>query len=403
MARRVQRHGTGRHSVTKPARPAGRPARPPATTAAKDGGGLAELLERAQREVLTVSVLADAGLPDGASAAVVRIKGRRLGVDGRPAAADQFVREETIVGIPPSSGPLSITTRVDGVNPGEWQVTAEMVPKRRSQAAGARRGVPDKPIPLHLAEWSWRSRRLSGVSGPIRTGMAVFAPRPGVIPGVWAVMVAVGVVVALALQLSLASRKGLPIGATAMVSVLAVAAGGIGAKAWFVILERRKRRWDGWAVQGFVLALVLVAVLVVPLVDLRLGPFLDITSPALLLGMAIGRIGCFFAGCCGGRPTCARHGVWSSDRRIGIRRVPTQLLESALALVVAAAAYVVVRDGSPGVDGSVFVAAVALYTLCRQVVLRYRAEARHSSTGTWVAAAGALAALIGAAGAMWLA
>lgn len=394
---------TGRHTVTKPARPspAGRPARPTATTAAKDGGGFAELLERAQREVLTVSVLADAGLPDGASAAVIRIKGRRLGVDGRPAAADQFVREETIVDIPPGSGPLSITTRVDGVNPGEWHVTAEMVPKRRSRAAGARRGVPDKPVPLQLAEWSWRSRHLSGTSAPVRSGMAVFAPRPGVIPGVWAAMVAVGVAVALALQLSLASRKGLPVGATAMVSALAVVAGGIGAKAWFVILERRKRRWDGWAVQGFVLALVLVAVVVVPLVDLRLGPFLDITAPAMLLGMAIGRIGCFFAGCCGGRPTCARHGVWSSDRRIGIRRVPTQLLESALAFVVATAAYAVVREVEPGIEGSVFVGAVALYTLCRQVVLRYRAEARHSSTGTWFAAAGALAALVGAAGAVW--
>lgn len=35
-----------------------------------------------------------------------------------------------------------------GVNPGEWQVTAEIVPRRPARAAGARRGVPDKPVPL---------------------------------------------------------------------------------------------------------------------------------------------------------------------------------------------------------------------------------------------------------------
>jgi phosphatidylglycerol:prolipoprotein diacylglycerol transferase len=46
------------------------------------------------------------------------------------------------------------------------------------------------------------------------------------------------------------------------------------------------------------------------------GTVLDVTIPALLLGQAIGRLGCLFGGCCAGLPTTSRWGVWSSDRRI---------------------------------------------------------------------------------------
>lgn len=385
---------------TSPRRPPAPLRDPPAPPGAAAGAkrGFAEFLERAQREVLVVSLCAEHGLPDGASSATIRIKGQRLHVEGKQVAGDQFVREETIGPLPPDSGPFSITTRVNDVNPGEWKVTGEMVPRHPARGGGAHRGVTAKPVQVHPAAWSWRSRRPAPAPDTtVHTGPEVFARRPGVIPGVWAVLVALGVLAALLVQASLASRKGLDISSTLTVSSLAVIAGGIGAKAWYVILERRRRKWDGWAIQGFVVGLLAVAVLVVPIVDLRLGLYLDVTAPALLLGMSIGRVGCFFAGCCGGRPTCARHGVWSSDRRIGTRRIPTQLFESALALAVAGLAYAVVRTRTPSIEGSVFVAAVALYTLCRQVILRYRAEARHSTKGTTVTAAAASAALLGAA------
>jgi prolipoprotein diacylglyceryltransferase len=61
------------------------------------------------------------------------------------------------------------------------------------------------------------------------------------------------------------------------------------------------------------------------------GVFLDVTAPGLLFAMAVGRVGCFFAGCCGGPPTASCWGVWSSDQHVGARRIPTQLLESVLA------------------------------------------------------------------------
>lgn len=54
-------------------------------------------------------------------------------------------------------------------------------------------------------------------------------------------------------------------------------------------------------------------------------------APAIVLGVAIGRIGCFLAGCCYGKPTNMGWGVNFGD---GILRYPTQLFESAFMLAM---------------------------------------------------------------------
>jgi phosphatidylglycerol:prolipoprotein diacylglycerol transferase len=91
-------------------------------------------------------------------------------------------------------------------------------------------------------------------------------------------------------------------------------------------------------IQGFGLGAIGTLVIGAWATGMPAGPLLDVTAPGLLVGMTIGRFGCFFGGCCAGRPTASRWGLWSSDRRLGVRRVPTQLLESTVALVVGLAA-----------------------------------------------------------------
>lgn len=97
---------------------------------------------------------------------------------------------------------------------------------------------------------------------------------------------------------------------------------------------------------------------------------LDITAPGLLAGMTLGRFGCFFGGRCAGRPTSSRWGLWSSDRRLGLRRLPTQLLEAGVAFVVAASAFSAVTARPSAAAGSVFAGAIAAYTLGRQLLFR---------------------------------
>ncbi len=106
---------------------------------------------------------------------------------------------------------------------------------------------------------------------------------------------------------------------------------------------------------------------------------LDATAPGLFFAVAIGRVGCFLTGCCAGRCTSSRWGVWSSDRRIGARRIPAQLLESAAGLLIGLVAAWLVIGSVPVVEGLNFVAAFGVYLVVRQLLLRLRAERREYS------------------------
>jgi phosphatidylglycerol:prolipoprotein diacylglycerol transferase len=85
------------------------------------------------------------------------------------------------------------------------------------------------------------------------------------------------------------------------------------------------KRHQGGAVQYGGLALMLpVSMLVLVALQIPFGVFWDISTPALLVGMIFGRIGCLLHGCCAGRPSRAwlsvylpnERGVW--ERRIGL-------------------------------------------------------------------------------------
>jgi len=57
----------------------------------------------------------------------------------------------------------------------------------------------------------------------------------------------------------------------------------------------------------------------------------NLFAPAVAIGVAIGRLGCFFRGCCYGKPTALPWGVDFGD---GVSRHPTQIYESLFMLVM---------------------------------------------------------------------
>ncbi len=69
-------------------------------------------------------------------------------------------------------------------------------------------------------------------------------------------------------------------------------------------------------------------------------------------------------------------GIRSSDRRVVARRIPTQLLELLTGLVIAIVSWVAVLNDMMGVNGLVFFAALAVYVIVRQGLLRLRQETR---------------------------
>ena len=337
--------------------------------------------EVVEAEALVVSHYVDPGQDGEPYSATVRLTGRRVGIHGLPGPRDTFVQEDRIDAIVPGSGPMSVTSWVYGLEPGEWTVNAELL-RPGSHARPGRRVAAE---PIAPAAWSWSRWALAaGSRGPVRTRWAMLTPlarTPGVIPGSFTALAVLGILVALIVQSAILSRENIPLSGSLVVFVVALVAGLLGAKVWYAVLHPgpwRRALLGGWAVDGFLVAAPVGAVIVLLAFELPIGLYLDATAPGIFFAVAIGRFGCFFTGCCAGRCTHSRWGVWSSDRdsRIGARRIPTQLLESAAGLVIGVVAVLLVLSDALGVQGAVFVVAVAAYFLVRQRLLRLRAERR---------------------------
>lgn len=313
----------------------------------------------------------------------IRFDGQRDGQRRKLGPGDRFSVVGTVDPVVPGSGRIALTARAFNVVPGIWRVTATPVTptKVRRHGATSRR----RPLPPSST-----------------TGQTGFEPvlrqrAPGVRLGAWPAFVGLGAAVALILQAVLTVQRQLPVGRVVLISAVACLVGLAGAKAYYLATHRGDNRGlitTGMSIQGFVLAAIATLVGGAVLARVPVGQLLDVSTPGLLFGMTLGRFGCFFGGCCVGLPTSSRWGLWSSDRRVGVRRIPVQLLESCLAATLGAVALLVVLS-DPRVDGAVFVASIAAYTFGRQLLFPLRGIPRktvHGRTATMAVAALALAA-----------
>jgi phosphatidylglycerol---prolipoprotein diacylglyceryl transferase len=369
-------------------------AAPVAAAAAETPDDLPAWAAKAAEKLLTVTFWLDPGEQGDPFSATIYFSGKRTEVSGKPKPGDSFSQEETVEGIVPGSGPVAITAEVRGVNPGDWTVTARPVarpggtPVRPYPRPGANGGsVLRVPFP----------RRVAIPATPTATAptaMLPFTKVPGVIRFAYATLVSLGVLVGLGLETLLLTAHHYSAVRPILLSVAAVAGGVVGAKLWYIGVHRG-RKFDGWCIQGFVAGAAVVAgVAAYAGAGVPAGVFLSATAPALLLGIGIGRPGCFWAGCCTGRPTASRWGIWSSDRRVGCRREPAQLIEAVAALVIGLAVLAVVLTAGLQRSGPVAVAGLAAYTLSRQFALGLRSEPRRYRHGRQVVAAAAVIVLI---------
>jgi phosphatidylglycerol:prolipoprotein diacylglycerol transferase len=179
---------------------------------------------------------------------------------------------------------------------------------------------------------------------------------------------------------SIGVDTGAALAATLIVAVIAL----LGARLLFVVPHWREfscrpsrilRFADGGAsMYGGVLLAVPMSVPVLALIGLPFGTYWDMATFTMLVGLIVGRIGCFLNGCCAGRET-HRLGAWlPNDRGEWKRRIPTQVLEAAWTAVVLAGA--VVLWGRPLFPGALLPYAVGTYGAGRLVLetLRERQE-----------------------------
>jgi phosphatidylglycerol:prolipoprotein diacylglycerol transferase len=106
----------------------------------------------------------------------------------------------------------------------------------------------------------------------------------------------------------------------------------------------------------------------------------DIMAPSVALGHAIGRLGCFSAGCCYGKPTAAPWGVTFTDpyaREIvgvplNVALHPTQLYESGVEFAIFG--FLLFLSGRKKFDGQIFWIYVGCYSVARFVIEFFRGD-----------------------------
>lgn len=152
----------------------------------------------------------------------------------------------------------------------------------------------------------------------------------------YAFFVSLGLVAAIALYYF--NTRGRSIGSNGLYIALAAAAGGIiGAKVpiWIARLPELlagdfnvAALLSGRTVVGGIIGGVLAVQLTKRRLGIteRLGNYL---VPSICLGVFLGRVGCFLAGCCYGEPTSL---AWGVDFGDSLLRHPTQLYEAAFVL-----------------------------------------------------------------------
>jgi len=145
---------------------------------------------------------------------------------------------------------------------------------------------------------------------------------------------------------------------------------------------------SGGVFYGGLIAAVLVSFWYLRRHKMPLWATCDVFAPGVALGHAIGRLGCFFAGCCYGRPTTLPWGIVFSDpfaasyvgTPLGVPLHPTQLYEAGAELVILALLLLSERRGRP-FAGRTFWIYTLLYGISRFIIEFFRGDERGSLLG----------------------
>jgi phosphatidylglycerol:prolipoprotein diacylglycerol transferase len=166
-----------------------------------------------------------------------------------------------------------------------------------------------------------------------------------------------------------------------------------GAKLLLLIVEfdtfgRNPAEWlmllrSGGVFYGGLVAAVVVALWYLRRHKMPMWTVTDVFAPGIALGHVIGRMGCFFAGCCFGRPTdvpwaITFHNTYAEQNAGTLLNVPlhpTQLYEAGAELLILLVLLATERKGRP-FPGRTFWGYMFLYAVSRFIIEFYRGDPR---------------------------
>ena len=208
----------------------------------------------------------------------------------------------------------------------------------------------------------------------------------------YGLLVATGVLLGLWISVRNSARQGIDPDKAWNFGILVVLAGIVGAKVLYVIYEwnHSYTTWRdifsvntlraGGVFSGGLLAALVAAAWYIRKEKLPALATCDAFSPGLAIGHAIGRLGCFAAGCCYGKPTHAWWGVTFTsplaNQLVGTplneALEPTQLFEFAVELANFAVLMWMLRRKK--FDGQVFATYLVGYAVTRTFMELFRGD-----------------------------
>jgi phosphatidylglycerol:prolipoprotein diacylglycerol transferase len=137
--------------------------------------------------------------------------------------------------------------------------------------------------------------------------------------------------------------------------------------------------WEGGLVfSGGLVAVIIVVLIYVKKYKYNIWTIGDIWTPAASLGQGIGRIGCFFAGCCYGRPCDLPWAVVFTDpKTIAVQNIPlhpTQLYSFVSSMIIFAV--LMILHSKRKYTGQVFLWFLILHSTARLILERFRGDSR---------------------------
>lgn len=156
----------------------------------------------------------------------------------------------------------------------------------------------------------------------------------------YGLMIAIGILCCVAMASYRAKKNGLDQEAIVDIGIYGVIGGFLGAKILYVIVEFKTFIKDpktvlgseGFVVYGGIIAGFLTAIVYCRIKKLYFLEYFDLAVASISMAQGFGRIGCFLAGCCYGRPTDSVFGVVFPEDSLapaGIKLIPTQLISAA--------------------------------------------------------------------------
>lgn len=202
----------------------------------------------------------------------------------------------------------------------------------------------------------------------------------------YGVFVALGAMLGYFVIRAEADKEGIPRQVLSNIFFWILVTGFIGARIVYILVEWRSFLVNPLSVifsrSGFVFyggfLGILTGFVLTKKYKLNFLKFADIIILGLPLGQALGRIGCFFYGCCYGKPTTSSLGVLfppeSAAGFLRVKVIPTQLISAGFLILIFFLLFFLKKVKK--FDGQIFVFYVFFYGIFRFGIEFYRGDSR---------------------------